>query len=247
MKHRIEERVRTAKLVCSVLLIFFGAVTIVLSDATEDLAKAVKEANEAQAEATANAPTQPTVKGREDALDRAVRSNEQTQADPNATAAQKTAAQTAEDTARAQADAARGMTNDPDGAKAYRDALARRRAARKRLKEVREQLRQMLPGAVNRPEIEQKIREAERLSGETFPPELAMQLKHLVVSHHGQYDFGSPKLPMTLEAIALTQLDNLDAKIHSFAQLIEEDANVDSPWTTYHANIGRKIYKGSVG
>jgi 3'-5' exoribonuclease len=95
--------------------------------------------------------------------------------------------------------------------------------------------------------LDQKIREAERLSGETFPPELAMQLKHLVVSHHGQYDFGSPKLPMTLEAIALTQLDNLDAKIHSFAQLIEEDANVDSPWTTYHASLGRKIYKGGIG
>lgn len=95
--------------------------------------------------------------------------------------------------------------------------------------------------------LDQKIREAERLSGEKFPPELAMQLKHLVVSHHGQYDYGSPKLPMTLEAIALTQLDNLDAKIHSFAQLIEEDANVDSPWTTYHASLGRKIYKGPVG
>ncbi|MCA9269068.1 MAG: CMP-binding protein, partial [Planctomycetales bacterium] len=54
---------------------------------------------------------------------------------------------------------------------------------------------------------------------------------------------GSPKLPMTLEAIALHHLDNLDAKLFSFAQLMAEDANVDSPWTVYHANIGRKLYK----
>jgi 3'-5' exoribonuclease len=93
--------------------------------------------------------------------------------------------------------------------------------------------------------LEQKIREAEKLSGEPFPPELAMHLKHMVVSHHGEYEFGSPKLPMTLEAIALHHLDNLDAKLHSFAQLMAEDANIDSPWTTYHPNIGRKLHKGN--
>ena len=38
----------------------------------------------------------------------------------------------------------------------------------------------------------------------------------MIVSHHGQYEFGSPKLPMTLEAVALHLLDNLDAKLHSF-------------------------------
>ena len=66
----------------------------------------------------------------------------------------------------------------------------------------------------------------------------------MIVSHHGQYEFGSPKLPMTLEAIALHYLDNLDAKIHSFDKLIDEDANVDSAWTTYFPNIGRKLFKG---
>ena len=49
---------------------------------------------------------------------------------------------------------------------------------------------------------------------------------------------------MTLEAIALHHLDNLDAKLHSFQQLIEEDVNKDSPWTVYHPSMGRKIYKG---
>jgi len=92
--------------------------------------------------------------------------------------------------------------------------------------------------------LEAKVAEAEKLSGETMPEETALRLKHMLVSHHGQYEFGSPKLPMTLEATALYLLDNLDAKINSFDQLMRDDPNVDSPWTHYHANIGRKLFKG---
>ncbi len=92
--------------------------------------------------------------------------------------------------------------------------------------------------------LDQKVREAEELSGEPFPEELALRLKHMIVSHHGQYEFGSPKLPMTLEAVALHYLDNLDAKMHSLGQLIRDDANTDSPWTPYQANLGRKLFKG---
>ena len=66
----------------------------------------------------------------------------------------------------------------------------------------------------------------------------------MVVSHHGEYEFGSPKLPMTLEAIALHFLDNLDSKIHSIGQLMTEDANDASPWTPFQASLGRKLYKG---
>jgi 3'-5' exoribonuclease len=95
--------------------------------------------------------------------------------------------------------------------------------------------------------LDEKIREAERLSGEPFPDETAIRLKHMIASHHGAYEFGSPKLPMTLEAVALHQLDNLDAKIHSFHQLMRDDPNFDSPWTLYHANLGRKLYKGAAG
>ena len=75
--------------------------------------------------------------------------------------------------------------------------------------------------------------------------ELALRLKHMIISHHGQYEFGSPKLPMTLEAITLHRLDNLDAKIHHFQQLIRDDANQDSPWTQFHQNLNRKLFKGS--
>ena len=92
--------------------------------------------------------------------------------------------------------------------------------------------------------LDELIAETEKQANEPFPTDLANQLRHMIVSHHGQYEFGSPKLPMTLEAITLHHLDNLDAKIHSVSKLIEEDANKSSPWTVYHPSIGRKIYKG---
>ncbi|MFT5299428.1 MAG: 3'-5' exoribonuclease [Mariniblastus sp.] len=92
--------------------------------------------------------------------------------------------------------------------------------------------------------LDEMIVETEKQAGEEFPEKLANQLRHMIVSHHGQYEFGSPKLPMTLEAITLHFLDSLDAKIHSVTQLIEEDANKSSDWTVYHPSIGRKIYKG---
>jgi 3'-5' exoribonuclease len=92
--------------------------------------------------------------------------------------------------------------------------------------------------------VEDKIREAEKLSGEPFPEELRLRLQHMILSHHGEYEFGSPKLPMTLEAIALHFLDNLDSKMHSISGMMREDANDDSPWTPYQASLGRKLYKG---
>lgn len=93
--------------------------------------------------------------------------------------------------------------------------------------------------------IENKVREAEKLSGEAFPRELVLRLQHMVVSHHGEYAFGSPKLPMTMEAMALHYLDNLDAKMHSVKQLLQEDSGSDSHWTTYNAPLARKFFKGS--
>ena len=93
--------------------------------------------------------------------------------------------------------------------------------------------------------LDQKVAEAEKLSGESIPAETVLRLKHMIVSHHGEYAFGSPKLPMTLEAVALCQLDNLDAKLNTFSSLMKEDPNVDSPWTTYNANLERKLFKGT--
>ena len=92
--------------------------------------------------------------------------------------------------------------------------------------------------------LEAKIAEAEKLSGEPLPPETVLRLKHMIVSHHGEYGYGSPKLPMTLEAVALYCLDNLDAKVNAFQQLLRDDPNVDSPWTAFYPNLDRKLFKG---
>ena len=92
--------------------------------------------------------------------------------------------------------------------------------------------------------LEDKAAESERLSGEKFPAELLLRLKHIIVSHHGEYAYGSPKLPMTLEAIALHLLDNLDAKLYSVAQIMKEDAGGESAWTSYNQALGRKFFKG---
>ena len=77
-----------------------------------------------------------------------------------------------------------------------------------------------------------------------MPERIITEVKHMIVAHHGEYAYGSPKLPMTLEAIALHLLDNLDAKIASFSQLMNDCPNVDSPWTQYFQQIGRKLFKG---
>lgn len=92
--------------------------------------------------------------------------------------------------------------------------------------------------------LNEKMRETEQNLGEDVPEELRLRVKHMIVSHHGQYEFGSPTLPMTLEAIALHFLDNLDARMQSAGLLLREDVSGDSRWTSYQANVGRKLFKG---
>ncbi|TWT33538.1 3'-5' exoribonuclease YhaM [Posidoniimonas corsicana] len=92
--------------------------------------------------------------------------------------------------------------------------------------------------------IDDKVREAERLTGDPIDANLVMEIKHLVISHHGEYAYGSAKLPMTLEAVALNLLDNLDAKMASFSQLINDCPNSESNWTQYYPNLDRKLWKG---
>lgn len=83
----------------------------------------------------------------------------------------------------------------------------------------------------------------ETAQNKTFPQELAIQIKHLIISHHGQYDFGSPKLPMTLEALVLHMIDNLDAKVHQFSHAMASEANPGDNWTPFIPSLGRKLYK----
>jgi 3'-5' exoribonuclease len=93
--------------------------------------------------------------------------------------------------------------------------------------------------------LNRKVAEAATLTGDPFPTELLLRLKHMILSHHGSYEFGSPKLPMTLEAVALNLLDNLDAKIASLHDQIRDDRDPSSAWTQYNPSIGRKLYKGT--
>jgi 3'-5' exoribonuclease len=78
-----------------------------------------------------------------------------------------------------------------------------------------------------------------------FPEELAMLIKHLLVSHHGAYEFGSPKLPQTVEAIMLHALDDLDGKIQAIQNLPEKEPG--SKWTAFHRAYGRSFYRGNTG
>lgn len=76
-----------------------------------------------------------------------------------------------------------------------------------------------------------------------FPAELAMLVKHMLVSHHGAYEFGSPKLPQTLEAVILHSLDDLDGKIQAITNLPEKEPG--SNWTVFHRAYGRSFYRST--
>jgi 3'-5' exoribonuclease len=92
--------------------------------------------------------------------------------------------------------------------------------------------------------INEQLPRVRERTGEEFPMETLLRLKHMVLSHHGSYEFGSPRLPMTPEAVALHHLDNLDAKVNEFTSMIESDPNAQSNWTPYSANMQRKLFKG---
>jgi 3'-5' exoribonuclease len=74
-----------------------------------------------------------------------------------------------------------------------------------------------------------------------FPAELKTLLEHLIISHHGQYEFGSPKLPMFPEALVLHYLDDLDSKMEAMRVQFEREADLDGPWTSYNSSLGRPL------
>ncbi|HZV80916.1 MAG TPA: HD domain-containing protein [Geobacteraceae bacterium] len=75
-----------------------------------------------------------------------------------------------------------------------------------------------------------------------FPPELAMLLKHMLLSHHGQYEYGSPKRPKTVEATILSYLDDLDSKINGIRTHIRREGEMLGNWTSYHRLYDRYYY-----
>jgi 3'-5' exoribonuclease len=77
-----------------------------------------------------------------------------------------------------------------------------------------------------------------------FPGDLLSVLQHIILSHHGEYQFGSPRLPQTAEAVALHYLDNLDAKMFAFEKAVKDSKDPSSNWTERVKMFDRRMFKG---
>ena len=78
---------------------------------------------------------------------------------------------------------------------------------------------------------------------EGFPPALLTEIQHLILSHHGCLEFGSPVVPMTVEAFILSFADDLDAKVNMARQALNDDSG-DGEFTAYHNRLERVFWKG---
>lgn len=86
--------------------------------------------------------------------------------------------------------------------------------------------------------VEKKINQLDQ-----FPPKAVLLLKHLIISHHGSRDLGSPQPPMTLEAVMLNYLDEIDSKMNGIREFMESH-DTGEEWTPYHKLLERFFYKG---
>jgi 3'-5' exoribonuclease len=89
-------------------------------------------------------------------------------------------------------------------------------------------------------ELETVNRAIDKIEG--FPPPLKTVVQHLLISHHGQYEFGSPKLPMIREALVFHYLDDLDSKL-SAVRIALTMPSGDDEWSAYSAALGRRFLK----
>jgi 3'-5' exoribonuclease len=79
-----------------------------------------------------------------------------------------------------------------------------------------------------------------------FPEQQAVLLKHMIISHHGTREFGSPEPPKTIEAVLLNYIDEIDARVNGIREFMAgEDSN--EIWTSYHRLLGRHFYRGGSG
>ena len=77
-----------------------------------------------------------------------------------------------------------------------------------------------------------------------FPTTLLTQIEHLILSHQGQLEWGSPKKPQTMEALILHYVDDLDAKLNRFHQILRDDPG-DSDFTSFDRYLGRMVFKSN--
>lgn len=76
-----------------------------------------------------------------------------------------------------------------------------------------------------------------------FPPRLRALLEHMVLSHHGELEFGSPKVPLFAEALLLHFLDNIDSKMENIRATVEQDRQIEGSWTAYDPPLERCLLK----
>ena len=79
-----------------------------------------------------------------------------------------------------------------------------------------------------------------------FPPALWDRLEHIILSHHGRLEFGSPKEPMFMEALAVNYLDDLDSKLEAMREQYETDKDRPGDFTARSRPLGRELLKPSV-
>jgi len=84
-----------------------------------------------------------------------------------------------------------------------------------------------------------------KLAGVEIDKQILDSIMHIIVSHHGQYEFGSPRLPMTAEAFLVSLLDNIDAKINQVTDHIENEPG-EANWTAYVKALEAKLYRKRV-
>jgi 3'-5' exoribonuclease len=77
---------------------------------------------------------------------------------------------------------------------------------------------------------------------EGFPPKLKTVVQHILISHHGQYEFGSPKLPMIREALVFHYLDDMDSKMAAVRAALNVDSG-EEDWSAYSGALGRKFLR----
>ncbi len=75
-----------------------------------------------------------------------------------------------------------------------------------------------------------------------FPGVLRFMLLHMIVSHHGEYEFGSPRRPKFLEALVLHFIDNLDSKVDIMMSERKKSKGMEKEWSDYHPYLERQIY-----
>jgi 3'-5' exoribonuclease len=76
-----------------------------------------------------------------------------------------------------------------------------------------------------------------------FPEETSLLLKHMLVSHHGSRDLGSPEPPKTIEAVLLNYIDEIDSKVQGIREFMGRE-NSEEAWTAFHRLLGRHFYRG---